>query len=54
MFSNFDQSEKCLPLVEKIEIKYSFKDLREMNFSRFVMDLELKFWEFSRLEFDRI
>jgi hypothetical protein len=42
----------------KNEIKYGFENLKEMNnflhrnFSRFVMDLELKFKEFSRLEFD--
>jgi hypothetical protein len=45
-------------LLGKIEIKYSFEDLIEMNkflhrnFFRFRMDLELKFREFSRLEFD--
>jgi hypothetical protein len=47
-------------MLKKIEIKYDFEDLEEMNnvlhrnFLRFEMDLELKFREFSRLEFDRI
>jgi hypothetical protein len=44
----------------EIEIKYGFEDLKEVNnylyrnFLRFGMDLELKFREVSRLEFDRI
>jgi hypothetical protein len=51
IFSNFDQLEKCLSLLEKIEIKYGFEELGEMNnflhinFSRFRIDLELKFKE---------
>jgi hypothetical protein len=45
---------------QKIEVKYNFEGLKEMNnflhinFFRFRMDLELKFREFCRLEFDRI
>jgi hypothetical protein len=60
MFLNFDLSEKFLPMLEKIEIKYRFEFLKEMNnflhinFFRFKMYLELKFREMSRLEFDRI
>jgi hypothetical protein len=44
----------------KFEVKYGFEDLGEINnflhriFFRFRMDLELKFREFSRLQFDRI
>jgi hypothetical protein len=44
--SNFGRLEKYLPRLGKIEIKYSFEDLREMNnflyrnFLRFRMDLE--------------
>jgi hypothetical protein len=47
-------------LLGKIEIKYDFEDLRVMNnflhqnFSRFRMDLEVKFREISMLEFDKI
>jgi hypothetical protein len=47
-------------LIKKIEIKYGFEDLKEMNnilhryFLRFGMDLELKLRELSSLEFDRI
>jgi hypothetical protein len=47
-------------LLGKIEIKYGFEGLEEMNnllyrnFSRFTMDLQLKFREVSRLEFNRI
>jgi hypothetical protein len=47
-------------LLGKIEIKYGFEDIEEINnflhrnFLRFGMDLELKFREFSLLEFDRI
>jgi hypothetical protein len=60
IFPNFDRSEKCLPILRKIGIKYGFEDLEEMNnflhrnFHRCGMDLELKFREISRLEFDRI
>jgi hypothetical protein len=45
---------------QKIKIKYGFEVLEEINnflhrhFLRFGMDLELKFREVSRLEFDRI
>jgi hypothetical protein len=59
-FSNFDRSEKYLPLLGKIEIKYDFEGLEEMNnlldrdFLIFEMYLELKFKEVSRLKFDRI
>jgi hypothetical protein len=41
-----------------LELKYGFEDLEELNhflrrsFFRFRMDLELKFREVSRLEFD--
>jgi hypothetical protein len=44
----------------KIEIKFGFEDLEEMNnflhrnFPRFEIDFALKFREVSRLEFDRI
>jgi hypothetical protein len=47
-------------LLGKFEIKYNFEDLEDWNnsphrnFLRFGMHLELKFREFSRLEFDRI
>jgi hypothetical protein len=57
MFLNFDRSEKYF---SKIQIKYSFEDLKEINnflhrnFLRFRMDLELKFRKVSILEFDRI
>jgi hypothetical protein len=60
IFPNFDRSEKYLPQLRKMEVKYGFECLEEMNnfihrhFLRFRMDLELKFWEFSRLEFGRI
>jgi hypothetical protein len=53
-------SKKDLPELENFEIKYGFEDLEEMNnvlhrnFLRIVMDLELKFREVSRLEFDRV
>jgi hypothetical protein len=56
----FNQSKKDLPELKKIEIKYGFEDLEDMNnflqrnFLRIGMDLELKFREFSKLEFDRI
>jgi hypothetical protein len=46
IFPNFGRSEKCLPLLGKIKIKYGFEDLGEMNnflhrnFSRCGMDLE--------------
>jgi hypothetical protein len=59
-FPKFDRSENYIPMLKKIEIKYDFEDLEEMNnvlhrnFLTFEMDLELKFREFSRLEFDRI
>jgi hypothetical protein len=58
--SNFNQSKKELPKLKKFERKYGFEDLKEVkNFLyriclRFRMDLELKFREISRLEFDRI
>jgi hypothetical protein len=51
---------KVASLAWKIEIKIGFQDLEEMNyflhrnFSRFGMNLELKFTEVSRLEVDRI
>jgi hypothetical protein len=57
-FQIFGQSEKHFPLLGKIKIKYGFEDVEVMNnffhrnFNRFRMDLELKFREFSRLEFD--
>jgi hypothetical protein len=60
MVPNFDRSEKCLSMLRKISIKYSFEDLEEMNnffhrsFLRLGVYLELKFREISRLEFDRI
>jgi hypothetical protein len=47
-------------MLRKIKIKYGFEDLKDVNnslhinFLRFRMDLELKFREFSRSEFDRI
>jgi hypothetical protein len=47
-------------LHQKIEIKYSFEGLEEMNnflhthFFRLGMDLELKFRKASMLGFDRI
>jgi hypothetical protein len=49
---------KVLSLAQKIEIKYGFEGLEEMNnllyrqFLRFRMDLDLKFKKFSRLEFN--
>jgi hypothetical protein len=52
--------QKCTFPCSKIEIKYGFEYLEEMNnflhrnFLRFRMDLELKFMEVSSLEFDRI
>jgi hypothetical protein len=55
MFLNFDRSEKYF---SKIQIKYSFEDLKEINnflhrnFLRFRMDLELKFRKVSILEFN--
>jgi hypothetical protein len=58
--SNFNLSKKDLPELEIFEIKYGFEDLEEMNsvlhksFLRIIMNLELKFREVSRLEFDRI
>jgi hypothetical protein len=60
IFPNYDRSERYFPFLGKIKIKYGFEDLKEMNnflhrnVLRFRMDLELKFREFSRLEFDRI
>jgi hypothetical protein len=51
---------KVLSVFGKIEIKFGFEDLEEMNnflhrnFPRFEMDFALKFREVSRLEFDRI
>jgi hypothetical protein len=47
-------------MLRKIKTKYCFEYLEERNnflhrnFHRFGMDLELKFKELSRLEFDRI
>jgi hypothetical protein len=47
-------------LLRKIEIKYGFEDIEEMNncpyrnFLRFRIDLELKFRGVSKLEFDII
>jgi hypothetical protein len=58
--SKFGLSEKHITMLRKIKIKYGFKDLEEVNnflhiiFLRFGMNIELKFMEFSRLEFDRI
>jgi hypothetical protein len=56
----FGRSEKYVPLLGKIEMKYDFEDLEEINnflhrnFSRLGMNLKLKLREFSRLEIDRI
>jgi hypothetical protein len=49
--TNFDQSKWCLPLLEKLEIKYGWKELEirnnfpYTNFSRFEKEFELKFRE---------
>jgi hypothetical protein len=56
--SNFNWSKKDIPKLRKIEIKYSFENLEEMNnflhrnFLKIRMDLELKFRKISRLEFN--
>jgi hypothetical protein len=48
---NFDQSKRCLPLLQKIQIIYGWKELEIMNnfpyrnFSRFEIEFELKFIE---------
>jgi hypothetical protein len=58
--SKFGPIRKVLFVLGKIEIKYGFEDIEEINnflhrnFLRFGTDLELKFREFSLLEFDRI
>jgi hypothetical protein len=31
IFSNFDRSEQHIPILEKIEVKYGFEGLEEMN-----------------------
>jgi hypothetical protein len=57
-FPNFDRSKFDLPELQKFEIKYGFEDLEKMNnllhrnFFRFRRNLELKFREFSRFEFN--
>jgi hypothetical protein len=51
--SNFDHSKKDISKLKKFEIKYSLEDLKKMtnflhrNFSRFVMEIELKFQKTS-------
>jgi hypothetical protein len=51
-------SKQDLPRLENFEIKYVFEGLEEMNnflhrhLLRFKTDLELKFREISRVEFD--
>jgi hypothetical protein len=48
---NFDLSKRCIPLLEKLEVKYGWKELEirniftYRNISRFEMEFELKFRE---------
>jgi hypothetical protein len=48
---NFDRSKSCLPVLQKWEIKYGWKEIEirnnfsYRNFSRFEMQFELKFIE---------
>jgi hypothetical protein len=52
-FLNFDRSKRCLPLLQKLEIKYGWKELEVRNnfsyrnLSRFELKCEWKFKEFS-------
>jgi hypothetical protein len=49
--SNFDRSKMCLPVLQKLEVKYGWKELEiknnfpYRNFSRFEKEFELKFRE---------
>jgi hypothetical protein len=48
---NFDRSKRCLLLIEKLEVKYGWKEIKirnnfpYRNFSRFEKEFELKFRE---------
>jgi hypothetical protein len=50
---NFDRSKRCLPLLQKFQIKYGYEEHRirnnfsYRNFSRFKIKFDLKFEEFS-------
>jgi hypothetical protein len=52
-YPNFDRSKRCLPMLEKLEIKYGWKELdmgnnySYRNLSRFELKFELKFKEIS-------
>jgi hypothetical protein len=58
LFQIFDHPWNVLAELQKFVVKYGIEDLGEMNnflhrsFFRFGIDLELKFSEISRLEFN--
>jgi hypothetical protein len=60
IFPNCDRSKFDIHELQKFEIKYGFEDLEKVNiflhrnFFIFRRDLELKFREVSRFEFNRI